>query len=198
MKRFSMVFLALLLLITTIQPVLAAARVWGLDKGHSNFYFSIDHIFSKVHGQFDDYSGEVRFDSDNLTESRFYFAIKTASVNTNIAKRDKHLQSADFFDSAKHPLLTFESTKITDVGNGQYEVLGKFTVKGQTYDLVLPLSFAGIKDHPAAKGQEVAGFNGKVTIDRLVYKVGTGKFYDLGVVGKDVEIFVSLEALSSK
>jgi len=198
MKRFSMVLLALLFLIATIQPVLAAARVWELDKGHSNFYFSVDHIFSKVHGQFNDYSGEIRFDPDNLAESRFYFAIKTASVNTNIAKRDKHLQSADFFDSAKYPLLTFESTKIADAGNGQYEVLGKFTVKGQAYDLVLPLSFAGIKDHPAAKGKEVAGFNGKVTIDRLVYKIGTGKFYDLGVVGKDVEIFVSLEALSSK
>ncbi len=198
MKRFSMVLLALLFLIATIQPVLAAARVWELDKGHSNFYFSVDHIFSKVHGQFNDYSGEIRFDPDNLAESRFHFAIKTASVDTNIAKRDKHLQSADFFDSAKYPLLTFESTKITDAGNGLYEVLGNFTVKGQAYDLVLPLSFAGIKDHPAAKGKEVAGFNGKVTIDRLVHKIGTGKFYDLGVVGKDVEIFVSLEALSSK
>ncbi len=193
-----MVLLALLFLIATIQPVLAAARVWELDKGHSNFYFSVDHIFSKVHGQFNDYSGEIRFDPDNLAESRFHFAIKTASVDTNIAKRDKHLQSADFFDSAKYPLLTFESTKITDAGNGLYEVLGNFTVKGQAYDLVLPLSFAGIKDHPAAKGKEVAGFNGKVTIDRLVHKIGTGKFYDLGVVGKDVEIFVSLEALSSK
>ncbi len=198
MKKFSMVLLALLFLIATIQPVLAAVRVWELDKGHSNFYFSVDHIFSKVHGQFNDYSGEIRFDPDNLAESRFHFAIKTASVDTNIAKRDKHLQSADFFDSAKYPLLTFESTKITDAGNGLYEVLGKFTVKGQAYDLVLPLSFAGIKDHPAAKGKEVAGFNGKVTIDRLVHKIGIGKFYDLGVVGKDVEIFVSLEALSSK
>lgn len=198
MKGFSIVFLTLFFLITTSQPVLAVAKVWELDKGHSNFYFSVEHIFSKINGQFDDYSGEVRFDPDNPAESRFYFAIKTASVNTNITKRDKHLQSADFFDSAKYPLLTFESTKITDVGNGLYEVLGKFTVKGQVYDLVLPLSFAGIKDHPAAKGKQVVGFNGKVTIDRLVYKVGTGKFYDLGVVGKDVEIFVSLEALSSK
>jgi len=198
MKRFNIVFLVLFLLITGSHPVFAAAGDWELDKGHSNFYFSVDHIFSKIHGQFDDYSGEVRFDPENLAESRFYFAIKTRSVNTNIAKRDKHLQSADFFDSAKYPLLTFESTKITDAGNGRYEVLGKFTVKGQEYDLVLPLTFAGIKDHPAAKGKQLVGFNGKITIDRLVYKVGTGKFYDLGVVGKDVEILVSLEALSSR
>jgi polyisoprenoid-binding protein YceI len=198
MKKFTTLFLALFILLTGSQSVLANARVWEFDKKHSNFYFSVDHIFSKVHGHFNDYSGEMRFDPANLAESRFYFEIKTDSVDTNIGKRDKHLQSADFFDEAKHPLMTFESIKITDVGDGLFEVQGKFTVKGQVYDLVLPLTLAGIKDHPAAKGKEVIGFNGKVTIDRLAYKIGAGKFYDMGVVGKDVEIFVTLEGLSSK
>jgi polyisoprenoid-binding protein YceI len=198
MKKFTTLFLALFILLAGSQSVLANARVWEFDKKHSNFYFSVDHIFSKVHGHFNDYSGEMRFDPANLAESRFYFEIKTDSVDTNIGKRDKHLQSADFFDAAKHPLMTFESIKITDVGDGLFEVQGKFTVKGQVYDLVLPLTLAGIKDHPAAKGKEVIGFNGKVTIDRLAYKIGAGKFYDMGVVGKDVEIFVTLEGLSSK
>jgi polyisoprenoid-binding protein YceI len=198
MKKVSTLFLALFILLTGSQSVLANARVWELDKNHSNFYFSVGHILSKVHGHFDDYSGEVRFDPANLAESRFYFEIKTNSIYTNIGKRDKHLKSADFFDSAKYPLLIFESIKITDVGDGLFEVQGKFTVKGQVYDLVLPLTFAGIQDHPAAKGKEVIGFNGKVTIDRLAYKIGAGKFYDMGVAGKDVEIFVTLEGLSGK
>ena len=198
MKRFTTLFLTLFILLAASQSVLANVKVWEFDKKHSNFYFSVDHIFSKVHGHFNDYSGEIKFDPANLAESRFYFEIKTDSVDTNIGKRDKHLQSADFFDAAKHPLMTFESLKITDVGDGLFEVQGKFTVKGQVYDLVLPLTLAGIKDHPAAKGKEVIGFNGKVTIDRLAYKIGAGKFYDMGVVGKDVEIFVTLEGLSSK
>src|SRR5690606_18072337 len=112
--------------------------------------------------------------------------------------RDKHLQSGDFFDSGKFPLMTFESTQINDVGNNKYEVLGKFTVKGKSYDLTLPLVLAGIKAHPAVKGKEVIGFNGELTIDRLAYQIGTGKFYDLGIVGKDVKIFVTFEALSDK
>jgi len=198
MKRCVVLFLTFFSLTIFAQPLLAKVRVWELDKGHSNFYFSINHIFSKVHGQFNDFSAEIHFDPDNLAESRFYFVIQTDSVDTNIAKRDKHLQSAEFFDSAKYPQITFESTKITDTGNGQYEVLGKFTVKEKEYDLLLPFSFAGIKDHPMAKGKEVAGFNGKVTIDRLAHNVGTGKFYDMGVVGKDVEIIVTIEALSSR
>lgn len=198
MKRFTTLFLAFFALLVSSQSVLADVKVWEFDKNHSNFYFSVDHIFSKVQGHFNDYSGEIKFDPANLAESRFYFEIKTDSIDTNIGKRDKHLQSPDFFDSAKYPLMTFESIKITDVGDGLFEVQGKFTVKGEVYDLVLPLTLAGIKDHPAAKGKEVIGFNGKVTIDRLAYKIGAGKFYEMGVVGKDVEAFVTIEGLSGK
>lgn len=198
MKRLVMFTLALLFVAVGGHPVSAAVRGWELDKAHTNFYFSVDHIYSKIQGHFNEYTGEVKFDPKNLAESRFFFKIETASVDTNVAKRDKHLQSADFFDAGKYPEMTFESTKITDAGQGRYEVQGKFTVKGEEYPLLLPLTLAGIKDHPAVKGKEVIGFNGKVTIDRLAYKVGSGKFHDLGVVGKDVEILVSIEALADK
>jgi polyisoprenoid-binding protein YceI len=198
MKRLSIMTIALLFLVLGWQSAQATARSWELDKAHTNFYFTVDHIFSKIQGHFNDYSGEVNFDPKNLAESRFFFEIKTASVDTNVAKRDKHLQSADFFDEGKFPLMTFESTKISDAGNGVYNVLGNFTVKGEVHELLLPLTLAGVKGHPAAKGKEVIGFNGRVTIDRLAYKIGMGKFFDMGVVGKEVEIFVSLEALSEK
>lgn len=197
MIQGKLLFIMLILLMGP-QPVFAAARGWDLDKAHSNFYFRVDHVYSKVQGHFNDYACEVAFDPQNLAESRFNFSIRTASIDTAVDKRDRHLQSSDFLDSGKHPLMTFASTRITDVGDGRYEVLGVFTVKGVEYELMLPLVFAGIKDHPAVKGKEVIGFNGELTIDRLVYKIGSGKFYDLGLVGKDVEILVTLEALSDK
>ncbi|WP_163337360.1 YceI family protein [Desulfopila sp. IMCC35008] len=176
----------------------AGARAWDIDKAHSNFYFSVDHIFSKVHGFFGDYSGEVHFDPKNLAESKMVFEIDVKSINTAIAKRDKHLLSADFFDAAKHPKLVFTSNKILSSGENTFDVHGVFTVKGKKYDLVLPLTLEGIKDHPMEKGKEVAGFNGKITIDRLAYGIGSGKFFEYGVVGKDVEILVTLEVLSTK
>ncbi len=198
MKRLSCIIISLVVLLLSGQTVFAAARSWELDTAHSNFYFRIGHIYSKVDGRFNDFSGEVNFDPNNLAESRFYFEIKTDSINTNIAKRDRHLQSSDFFDAENFPLMTFESTKITDVGNNVYEVFGKFTVKGKAYDLTLPLTLAGIKDHPAVAGKEVIGFNSELNIDRLAFKIGTGKFYTMGIVGKDVEVLVTLEALSNK
>lgn len=198
MKKISAFIILSILILLSGQTVYGAAREWSVDNAHSNIYFSIDHIFSKVHGNFNQFKTEVNFDPNNLAESRFYFEISTSSVDTNIAKRDKHLQSADFFDAAKYPTMTFESKEIRDAGNGLYEVNGTLNVKGKDYDFLLPLGLAGIADHPAKKGTEVVGFNGRFTFDRLAYGVGTGKLHKMGVVGKDVMVLVSLELLSSK
>ncbi|MCB2214988.1 YceI family protein [Desulfofustis glycolicus] len=199
MKKYKIfTLIAVIVTLGTSSAAIAAARQWEIDKPHANFYFSVDHIYSKVRGHFDEFSGQVHFDPANLAESSFVFDIQVDSITTAVAKRDKHLQSADFFDADSFPLMSFRSTSITDAGNGVYQVNGTFTVKGADHDLNFPLTLAGIKDHPAAEGKEVAGFNGSLTIDRLQYGVGTGKFYDLGIVGKDVEVFISLEVLADK
>lgn len=197
MKTIQIIAISLLLAFTG-SSAFGAARSWELDKAHSNIYFSIDHIFSKVNGHFNEFTLDLTFDPANLAESMFLFEIKTESIDTNIGKRDKHLQSADFFDAGKFPTMKFESTQISDTGNGMYDVTGKITIKGQTYDLTLPLKLVGIAEHPAKKGTEVAGFNGTITLDRLAHGVGNGKFHEMGVVGKDVEVFVSIEVLAPK
>ncbi len=197
MKTITTTILALLLLVSS-SIAFAAARSWDMDKAHSGIYFSIDHIFSKVMGHFNEFTLDVSFDPAQLDQSSFAFTIEVGSIDTNITKRDKHLLSADFFDSGKFPQMSFVSSKITDAGNGLYNVTGTLTVKDKPYELTLPLKLEGVKEHPAKKGTEVAGFNGTVVIDRLAHGVGGGKFYDMGIVGKDVEIFVTLEVLSNK
>ena len=198
MKTIHITGITFLLSLIVVSSAFSAARSWELDTAHSNVYFSVDHIFSKVNGHFNDFKTEINFDPEDLAGSMFNFEIKTESIDTNIGKRDKHLQSADFFDAGKFPLMTFTSTQISDTGNGMYDVAGKLSVKGKEYDLTLPLKLEGVKEHPAKKGTDVAGFNGRLTIDRLAHGVGNGKFYEMGIVGKDVEVFVSLELLSDK
>lgn len=191
--------LVFLLLSLFIVPVAHGANdSWELDKAHSNIFFSVDHIFSKVNGHFNDFSTEVVFDPKDLSGSSFAFTIKVASIDTNMSKRDKHLKSNDFFDAGKYPAMVFTSTAVTAGDDGLYNVEGTLTVKGQSYNVTLPLVYAGMKDHPAIRGKEVAGFNGKIVIDRLAFAIGSGKFYKMGVVGKDVEVFVSLEVVRSK
>ncbi|MGA7276469.1 MAG: YceI family protein [Desulfocapsaceae bacterium] len=198
MKTIRNIVLAIVMLLTAASAAFGAARAWEIDKAHAAIYFSIDHIFSKVRGHFNEFEAQINFDPADLAGSSFIFDITVDSIDTNISKRDKHLISADFFDAGTFPKMRFESKAISDAGGGIYNVAGTLTIKDKSYDLTLPLQLVGIKEHPAKKGTEVAGFNGTVTIDRLAHGVGTGKFYDMGVVGKDVEIFVSIEVLSQK
>ena len=180
------------------QNASAAARAWELDTDHSNVYFSIEHIYAKVQGRFAAIAATVHFDPANLKESRFDFEIKVDSIDTGIKQRDDHLRSADFFASSDHPLITFTSNAVTAAGEGVYQVAGTLTVKGKSRDLVLPLTLAGVKDHPATPGKQVAGFNGRLSVDRLALGVGDGKFYKMGLLGKEVEVLVTLELLADK
>lgn len=195
MKR-SLVVALLLTFMVGVNNGFAQVPAWQMDKDHSYIYFTVDHIFSKVRGQFDTFSADIKFDPQNLAESSFSFEIQVESINTNIAKRDKHLRSADFFNEADFPVIRFQSSSISAVGNDTYAINGKLTIKGKEYDLTLPLTLAGVANHPMVKGAQVAGFNGELSLDRLAYGVGSGKFYEAGVVGKEVDILVSLEALN--
>ena len=94
--------------------------------------------------------------------------------------------------------ITFESTDIKHLEGKKYEVAGKLTIKDVTKDVVLHFIFHGIKTHPLNPKQLVAGFDTKLTIDRLQYNVGDGKFFQMGIVDKDVDIFVSMEILRDK
>ena len=190
--------LTLAVLLLFGQNASAAARAWELDTDHSNVYFSIEHIYAKVQGRFAAIAATVHFDPANLKESRFDFEIKVDSIDTGIKQRDDHLRSADFFASSDHPLITFTSNAVTAAGEGVYQVAGTLTVKGKSRDLVLPLTLAGVKDHPATPGKQVAGFNGRLSVDRLALGVGDGKFYKMGLLGKDVDVLVTLELLADK
>jgi len=181
-----------------VSPLYGAVRPWDLDKEHSNFYFSVDHIYAKVQGRFTDFDGELLFDPDNLKGNKFSIEIKVKSVDTGISKRDRHLLSADFFDASEYPQITYIGDKFTKTGANSYEVTGKLTIKGISTELILPLTYLGTRDHPFVSGMEVAGFNGRLTIDRLAFKVGSGKYYTMGAVGKDVDILVTIEAMRKK
>lgn len=198
MKTRSVLLTILSLLSLFFPASWAVARSWELDPAHSSIFFSVDHIYSKVHGSFREISATIDFDPAKPTAGRFNFEIKVDSIDTGIAKRDKHLLSDDFFGSSASPLIRFASTAVSDAGNGLYNVSGKLSIKGKEHDLVLPLQFAGIKDHPAAAGKQVIGFNGRLSLDRLALNVGDGKFYEKGLVGKEVEVLVGIEALAGK
>jgi polyisoprenoid-binding protein YceI len=176
----------------------AEAPKWDLDPAHSGIYFGIKHIYSEVRGHFGDVSGTVLFSPDDLAGSRFDFEVSVKSINTANSKRDRHLTSPDFFDAEKYPVMTFKSTAVKHVKDDQYTVDGEMTVKDVTQTISLPFTFMGVTANPFDEKSEVAGFEARMQIDRLSYNVGSGKYYEMGVVGKDVDVLISLEVTRKK
>ena len=176
----------------------AEVHSWEIDKEHTNFYFSVKHIYAEVHGRFTDFKGSFHFDPDHAEESKFSFEIKVKSIDTGLRKRDRHLLSDDFLEASKYPLITFSSSSITKADKNVYNVDGLLTIKGVSANISVPLYHAGTRDHPLLKDTEVTGFNGRLVIDRLDYKVGDGTYYEMGVVGKDVSILLTTELMRKK
>ena len=198
MNRKLQIITVFVMIFLCVGTALGESQKWGIDKNHSSIYFDVRHTYVTVRGLFDDFSGTVMFDPQNKDASRVNFEVKVASINTNIAERDKHLRSADFFDASKYPEMTFKSTNIKHIEDNQYVVEGNLTVKDVTKQVAIPFTYFGVRENPLKKGQRVAGFEAEFTINRLDYNVGTGKFAEMGVIGEEVSIVVALEVLNDK
>ena len=169
---------------------------WDFDLSHSSVNFHVRHLMvSKVHGRFSLWSGKLELDEQDLTKSRFEVEIDASSIDTKEPKRDDHLRSADFFDVAQFPNLTFKSTKIEKAGD-EYKVSGDLTIHGITKTVTLAVEGGDqiVKD---PWGGQRTGFSAKTTVNRkdfgLTWNVAleTGGF----VVSDKIEITLEIEAI---
>ena len=95
---------------------LPAAGTWTIDTSHSSVEFVVRHLMvAKVRGRFSDFSGTIHV-GETPEDSSVDVAIAPASISTGDARRDGHLQSADFFDVEQYPTITFRSTGVRPVG----------------------------------------------------------------------------------
>jgi polyisoprenoid-binding protein YceI len=198
MKKTVIVILMALLPFCILSAAQAAPPEWKFDREHSSFFFEIKHIYYVTRGYFEAFSGTFRFDPDNLNLSKIDIVIETDSLTTHLKKRDRHVRSDDFMDVRRYPQMRFQSNAIRYLSDNVYEVDGRLSIKGVTKDITVPFKFLGVRDNPFNEKQIVAGFESRFTIDRLDYKVGSGKYYEMGVIGKDVDILITLEMLRDK
>lgn len=177
---------------------LQAADTYNIDKSHSEAAFKIRHLVSKVQGRFTDFNGAIALDAAKPEASSVAFTIAASSVNTDNEARDKHLNSPEFFDTAKFPQITFKSTKIVAAGKDRYSVTGPLTMHGVTKEVTLPVTFLGFAKDPW--GGERAGFETSITLDRKDYGINWNKALDAGgaLLGDDVTISISLETTKKK
>lgn len=173
-------------------------RTFTIDKTHSQAAFQVRHLISKVRGRFADFAGEIAFDPAEPTASSVTFTIQAASIDTNTPDRDAHLRSADFFDVAHHPTITFHSTNIGDRGHGAFVVTGDLTMRGVTKRIEVPVAYLGMAKDPW--GNEKVGFEGELTLNRKEFGLNWNAALETGglLVGDEVTVSVSIQAAAAK
>ena len=129
------------------------------------------------------------------TASKVSATIQTASIDTNVEARDKHLKSPDFFDVDKNATITFSSTGVADVQGNKAKIKGQLTMHGVTKDVVLDTEFLGKAKDP--RGDVRYGFQASTKINRKDFGMTWGRALETGgvLVGDDVEITLDVEAL---
>ena len=175
----------------------AQTSTWKIDPPHSGAEFSIRHMgLSNVHGKFGNVNGTIMMDEKDFTKSSVNATVDVTTVDTGVTKRDDHLKSADFFEVAKYPTMTFLSKKITASGD-DYHVIGDLTLHGVTKTVDLTMDKPG-KEQTGMDGKSIhRGFSATTTIHRqdfgLVWN-GTLKSGD-NVLGDDVKVSLDVEAV---
>ncbi len=170
-----------------------AADNYKIDPVHASVGFSVRHMgVSNVKGHFDDFTGSLVLDNGNIQEATATIQVK--SVNTSIERRDNHLRTADFFEAAKYPEITFKSKKVEK--NGEETVLiGDFTMRGVTKEIGLPVTLSGpIKD---PQGHTRIGLEAKAKVNRKDYGMKFNAMMETGglMVGDEVTIEINAEAV---
>ncbi len=174
-------------------PVIVSAATWNIDPDHSNVGFKVRHLMvSNVRGSFEKHTGSVDINDKDITKSRVEVTIDTASINTNVQKRDEHLRSAEFFDVAKFPSMTFVSKKVAKAGKDRLKVTGDLTLHGVTREVVLdvePLS----KESKDPWGNLRRGTTASTKINRKDFGLVWNKALETGGVVVGEEVFITLE-----
>jgi polyisoprenoid-binding protein YceI len=163
--------LSLLLLVAVLagpprvgaQPGRPAVAPYRIDLARSQLTFKATSRLQNADGVFHRFEGEVNVDPANLATARLSLTVDATSIDTKNRKRDDHLRSADFFDVARHPVVTFQSDRVTP-GGGLVTVHGRLTMRGvsREIDVLVQVEFVG---------DEALVARGEFVLDRRDYGI---------------------------
>lgn len=147
---------------------------WGNDDPHSQLGFTVTHLgIADVSGTFNDFDVKIKSSKPDFSDASFELTAKAASIDTRVDARNNHLKSADFFDAAKYPDLTFKSTSLKKNGKNKYKLTGDLTLHGITKPVTLDLTYRGSVINQMTK-VNTAGFQLEGVIKRSDFNVGAG------------------------
>jgi len=170
--------------------LLEGQKKFNIDPHHATILLSWNHVgLSTTYAVIREFEGTLDLDPAKVEDAKLSVSMKLGSLDTMQEKRTEDLQGERFFNVAKFPTATFESTSVKRTGDTTAEVTGDFTLMGQTKPLTLKVTY-----NKAAKNEEklLVGFDAETVINRADYGVATLA----PMVGPEVTVKVSTELLA--
>jgi polyisoprenoid-binding protein YceI len=171
--------------------------VYQIDPAHSAAQFKVRHMMiANVKGEFTKVSGTVTYDPSDPSAAQIQATVDASSISTRDEQRDGHLKSADFFDVAKFPTITFQSKEVVPMGSDSFEAVGDLTIRGVTQPVALTVE----EVTPEAKdpwGNMRRGATAKTKIRRKDFGLNWNVTLEAGgfLVGDDIEITIDVELI---
>lgn len=192
MKRTLMASAVALTLAGPVAAEHGGTYAFDRDGAHQFVTFEISHLgFSTMFGRFNDFDGQFVFDEANPANSAVQVTLKTASVDTNHAERDRHLRNEDFLHVSRHPEASFRSTGVEVLGDDGKEakVTGDLTIRGVTREVTLDVQMVGHGKDPW--GGYRMGFDAQTEFALKDFGIPM----DLGPASERVKLVISVEGI---
>lgn len=173
-----------------------AQTVYDIDSSHSAAQFSVRHLMiSNLKGEFTKVSGSFAYDPKNPSAAKVEAVIDANTISTRETKRDAHLKSPDFFDTAKYPTLSFKSKQVWKDAAG-LKAKGDLTIHGVTREVVLNIDTVT----PETKdpwGNVRVGATATTKISRKDFGLTWNQILESGgaMVGDEVTITLDVEGV---
>lgn len=185
------------LLATAISLLGLNAAEWTVDPAHSRAQFAVKHMMvSTVRGHFGKVSGTLNYDPAKPADATVKVAVDVSSIDTREEKRDAHLKSPDFFDTAKFPTMTFQSKRVVPNTPGKLSLVGDLTIHGVTKEVTFEVEGPA----PPVKAQDGvmrSGATATTKINRKDFGLTWTRAIEAGgvVVGDEVSITIDVELI---
>ena len=187
-------FVASLILPAALSSAALANETYKFDQSHSTIGFKVHQFLGTTNGRFTKFNGEIEIDREHPEKSSVSAKIDVRSIDTRIQKRDDHLRSAEFFNVAKFPEITFKSRSVKQTGPDAGDIAGDFTMHGITKSITLHVKLL------TKRGEEVTRW--QVTtqpLSRREFGLQFSKTLEsVSMIGNEVAINLEIEAVRSK
>lgn len=184
-------FPALMVLLASVAlPAKAADYVIDTEGMHASIHFRIPHLgYSWLMGRFNDFEGTFTWDEEQPEASTVNVSVAVDSVDSNHARRDKHLRDEEILHVTEYPEATFSSTDVEALDDGSLKISGDLTLRGVTREIVIDARHVGEGEDPW--GGYRAGFTGTTTLELEEFGIPI----DLGPASTEVQMRLDIEGV---